>query len=61
MKVCIPTSDDLGLKSAISGHFGGAPFFLIVDTDNRLPAVGKEPERTPLPRHVPPLEITGRV
>lgn len=34
MKICIPTSDDLGLKSAISGHFGGAPFFLIVDTDS---------------------------
>ncbi|MBU1355515.1 MAG: NifB/NifX family molybdenum-iron cluster-binding protein [Candidatus Edwardsbacteria bacterium] len=33
MKLCIPTSDDLGLKSAISGHFGGAPFFLIVDTE----------------------------
>ncbi len=33
MKICIPTSDDLGLKSSISGHFGGAPFFLIVDTE----------------------------
>lgn len=37
MKLCIPTSDDLGLKSGISGHFGSAPFFLIVDTESGSP------------------------
>jgi len=33
MKICIPTSQDLGLRSAVSEHFGGAPVFLIVDTE----------------------------
>lgn len=33
MKLCIPVSQDLGLKSAISGHFGGAPLFVIIDTE----------------------------
>jgi len=33
MKICIPTSQDLGLRSVVGEHFGGAPIFLIVDTE----------------------------
>lgn len=33
MKLCVPATDAKGLKSNISGHFGSAPFFILVDTD----------------------------
>lgn len=32
MNVCIPITDDQGLQSPVSAHFGSAPFFMIVDT-----------------------------
>ena len=34
MKICIPTNTDSGTESTISGHFGSAPFFMIVDTES---------------------------
>jgi predicted Fe-Mo cluster-binding NifX family protein len=34
MKICIPTEDDRKLESRPFGHFGSAPFFTIVDTEN---------------------------
>lgn len=33
MKLCIPTNDDNGLESSVCEHFGGAPFFMIADTE----------------------------
>jgi predicted Fe-Mo cluster-binding NifX family protein len=33
MQICIPVVDDRGLDSRVSGHFGSAPGFMIVDTD----------------------------
>ncbi len=33
MRVCIPVVDDHGLDSRVSGHFGSAPGFLLVDSD----------------------------
>lgn len=35
MNLCIPVLQDLGLASPISGHFGHAPVFLLVDVGNR--------------------------
>lgn len=35
MNICIPVIDDKGLESKLSGHFGSAPLFLIVDTDTK--------------------------
>ena len=32
MKICIPTEDNRGLDSRISGHVGRAPYHCIVDT-----------------------------
>ncbi|GFO54005.1 diguanylate cyclase [Geomonas sp. Red276] len=32
MKVCFPVLEDLGMESAVFGHFGSAPKFLVVDT-----------------------------
>jgi predicted Fe-Mo cluster-binding NifX family protein len=34
MRICIPVNEDQGLQSEVCAHFGSAPAFLIVDTDN---------------------------
>jgi predicted Fe-Mo cluster-binding NifX family protein len=34
MRICIPVNENLGLQSEVCAHFGSAPAFLIVDTDN---------------------------
>ena len=36
MKVCFAVQNDDGLESAIYGHFGSAPVFLVVDTESRM-------------------------
>lgn len=34
MKVCVPVSENNGLRSSVYSHFGSAPMFMLVDTDN---------------------------
>jgi predicted Fe-Mo cluster-binding NifX family protein len=34
VKICIPCAEDRGLESPVYSHFGSAPVFLIVDTDD---------------------------
>jgi predicted Fe-Mo cluster-binding NifX family protein len=34
MQICIPVIEDRGLESRVSGHFGSAPGFMIVDTES---------------------------
>ena len=34
MKVCIPALTNNGLESTVCGHFGSAPFFILVNTDD---------------------------
>jgi predicted Fe-Mo cluster-binding NifX family protein len=34
MNICVPVTEDKGLESGVSAHFGSAPLFLIVDTEN---------------------------
>ena len=34
MDICVPVLEDRGLESRVSGHFGSAPVFMIVDTDS---------------------------
>jgi len=34
MNICIPIDENKGLQSQVCAHFGSAPVFLIVDTDN---------------------------
>lgn len=34
MNLCIPVTEDKGLKSPVSAHFGSAPLFIVVDTDS---------------------------
>ena len=33
MKVCFPVAKDEGIESAVYGHFGSAPTFVVIDTD----------------------------
>lgn len=35
MKICFPVRYDEGITSAVYGHFGSAPLFVVVDTDTR--------------------------
>jgi predicted Fe-Mo cluster-binding NifX family protein len=35
MRVCFPIEKDQGLESVVFGHFGSAPMFLLVDTEDR--------------------------
>jgi predicted Fe-Mo cluster-binding NifX family protein len=34
MRICIPVTEDLGIKSPVSAHFGSAPLFMIVETES---------------------------
>jgi predicted Fe-Mo cluster-binding NifX family protein len=36
MKICFPSESDQGLKSALFGHFGSAPFFTLVESESNL-------------------------
>jgi predicted Fe-Mo cluster-binding NifX family protein len=36
MKICIPTENNLGLKSKVYGHFGSAPYFTVYDSDGKI-------------------------
>jgi predicted Fe-Mo cluster-binding NifX family protein len=33
MRIAFPTQDDRGLESPVYGHFGTAPFFVVVDDE----------------------------
>jgi predicted Fe-Mo cluster-binding NifX family protein len=33
MKLCLPVTENNGINSPLSEHFGSAPYFIIVDTD----------------------------
>jgi predicted Fe-Mo cluster-binding NifX family protein len=33
MKIAFPTQQDSGIESPVYGHFGSAPYFIIVDSD----------------------------
>lgn len=35
MKICIPVTADRGLESPVSGHFGSAPLYMLVDAEAR--------------------------
>jgi predicted Fe-Mo cluster-binding NifX family protein len=35
VNVCIPVTADLGLESPVSGHFGSAPLYILVDLGTR--------------------------
>jgi predicted Fe-Mo cluster-binding NifX family protein len=41
MKIAFPVQEDRGLESPVYGHFGSAPFFMVLDsTDASLQAIG---------------------
>lgn len=33
MRICFPVVENKGLQSQVYGHFGSAPFFLVVETE----------------------------
>jgi len=44
MKICIPLESDQGLESKVTGHFGNAPLFGLVDVDSGALEVVPNPE-----------------
>ncbi len=34
MRICFPAAEALGISSEVYGHFGSAPAFIIVETEN---------------------------
>jgi predicted DNA-binding protein (UPF0251 family)/predicted Fe-Mo cluster-binding NifX family protein len=36
VKICVPVTADRGLESPVSGHFGSAPLFMLVDVEKRV-------------------------
>ncbi|WP_297438092.1 NifB/NifX family molybdenum-iron cluster-binding protein [Thermococcus sp.] len=52
MRIAIPTEDDRGLESRVSGHFGRARYFVFVDVeDNEIKGV--EVVEVPFKEHGP--------
>lgn len=45
MKVCVPTNGDGGVSEAVCEHFGCAPFFTVVDTDDGSVSCYENPNR----------------
>ena len=44
MKICIPATNDRGLDSDVSSHFGDAPFFVVVDLESGASKGVRNPE-----------------
>lgn len=44
MKICIPTSVDLGVRSEVSAHFADAPFFILADLESAELETVQNPE-----------------
>ncbi|MGI5864452.1 MAG: NifB/NifX family molybdenum-iron cluster-binding protein [Myxococcales bacterium] len=45
MKVCVPTNGDGGVTEEVCEHFGCAPFFTVVDTDDGSVSSFENPNR----------------
>jgi predicted Fe-Mo cluster-binding NifX family protein len=56
MNIAFPTNKDEGLDSAVHGHFGSAPFFVLVDTDSDAVRTVENPERDHLHGQCQPLK-----
>jgi predicted Fe-Mo cluster-binding NifX family protein len=39
MRICIPTADDQGIQSPVSGHFAHTPYYTVFDTATRQVSV----------------------
>jgi predicted Fe-Mo cluster-binding NifX family protein len=46
MKICVPSLSPSGLESELSEHFGGAPFYIIYDTEKKAHEVVNNGETT---------------
>jgi predicted Fe-Mo cluster-binding NifX family protein len=45
MRIAFPTTDHKGLESPVYGHFGSAPYFVLVETDNHEVRTLVNPDR----------------
>ena len=45
MKIAFPTEEKNGMDSTVYGHFGSAPHFVIVDSENETYEITSNPDR----------------
>lgn len=61
MKAVFPTNSELGLTGSVYGHFGSAPFFVLVDTDSGDHEVVINHDKEHLHGHCQPLKALGKI
>lgn len=62
MKICIPTTSDLGLEAPLSEHFGRAPFYSVLDVKTERVKTIRNPDCHRNPgscHHLPLLKAQG--
>ena len=60
MKILVPVAADYGLDSAVFGHFGSAPCFLLIDGKGSILEAIDNPSSDHLHGHCSPLEHISR-
>jgi len=60
MKIAFPTSEDEGLQSLVYGHFGSAPFFVVVDAETDEISVLDNQDLGHTHGNCQPLQALGR-
>jgi predicted Fe-Mo cluster-binding NifX family protein len=58
MEICFPVGNNNGLESAVFGHFGSAPMFMVVNTET-LEVTEVSTGSTPCPRFLQSPQGTG--
>lgn len=61
MKAAFPSNSDLGLKGSVYGHFGSAPFFVLVDLDSSEYEIKINEDKDHLHGHCQPLKALGGI
>lgn len=59
MKIALPTQENKGMESPVYGHFGSAPYFVIVDTGQNSFEVVSNGNREHLHGQCQPLAALG--
>ena len=61
MEIAFPTLENQGTDSRVHGHFGSAPYFVIVNTEKNSTEIIENPDRDHLHGQCQPLKaLDGR-
>ena len=59
MRIAFPTTDQKGIESPVYGHFGSAPYFILVETDHNEVKAVINPDREHQHGQCQPLAALG--